>query len=179
MHQKTLNTISVLSLLLIISAGTYFYFHQQNIVYVDSAELVNGYKGMQAARKVYQQKASTWKANIDTLASEVQKQIMEYEKEVGKMTLKEKQLSQELIKTKQNQLVEYQRAMNTQAQQEDGKMTGDVVTQINAYLKKYGKDHGYKIIMAATQYGNIAYADEGLNITKEILEGLNKEYDGK
>ena len=179
MHQRPPIIISVFTLLLVISIGIYVYTHHQNIVYVDSAQLVNGYKGMQAARKVYQQKASTWKANIDTLASEVQKQIMQYEKEVGKMTAKEKQLSQELIKTKQNQLVEYQRAMNTQAQQEDGKMTEDVVTQINAYLKKYGKDHGYKIIMAATQYGNIAYADEGLDITKEVLEGLNKEYDGK
>lgn len=179
MLQKFPLIISLVALLLVISTGTYFYIHQQNIVYVDSSQLVNGYKGMQVARKAYQQKASTWKANVDTLASEVQKQIMQYEKEVSKMTAKEKQLSQELIKTKQNQLVEYQRAMQTQAQQEDGKMTGDVVSQINAYLKKYGKDHHYKIIMAATQYGNIAYADDGLDITKEVLEGLNKEYDGK
>ncbi len=69
--------------------------------------------------------------------------------------------------------------MNTQAQQEDAKMTGDVITQINAYLKKYGEAKGYKIILAATDYGNLAYADEGLNITKEVLEGLNKEYGGQ
>src|SRR5882724_7211121 len=102
MLQRPPIIISVFALVLVISAGIYVYLHQLHIVYVDSAELVNGYKGMQAARKVYQQKASTWKANVDTLASEVQKQIMQYEKEVGKMTVKEKQLSQELIKTKQN-----------------------------------------------------------------------------
>jgi outer membrane protein len=58
-------------------------------------------------------------------------------------------------------------------------MTGDVLTQINAYLKKYGKAKGYKIVMAATEYGNIAYADEGLDITADVLVGLNKEYAGK
>ena len=170
-------TINFLGLILV----TYYCFKisSQQIYYVDSAELANGYKGMIDARKSYQQKATTWKANIDTLASEVQKQIMTYEKEMSRMSPKEKQLSQELIKTKQNQLMEYQRALNTQAQQEDDKMTSEVISQINAYLKRYGKDHGYRIILAATQYGNMAYAEENLNITKEVLEGLNKEYAGQ
>src|SRR5690606_17385577 len=133
----------------------YVFITPQKLVYVDSSKLVNEYKGMQVARAAYQQKASAWKANIDTLSSEVQKQIMSYEKESVKMTIKEKQLSQELIRTKQKQLMDYQQALNNQAQQEDAKMTGDVLNQINAYLKKYGKDNGYKIVMAATEYGNI------------------------
>lgn len=179
MFQRFFNLLSVFTLLLISAFAIYFFNHKQDIVYVDSVQLVNNYKGMQDARKAYQHKASTWKANIDTLANEVHRQIMNHEKETSKMTARERQLSQELIKTKQNQLVEYQRAMNTQAQQEDSKMTGEVVNQINAYLKKYGKAHGYKIVMAATEYGNIAYAEEGLDITKEVLEGLNKEYTGQ
>ena len=167
-----LNFIGILAL-------AYINFRHSEIVYVDSNQLINNYKGMQDARKAYQQKAAAWKANIDTLANEVQQQIMQYEKETAKMTAKERQLSQELIRTKQKQLMEYQQAMNTQAQQEDSKMTGEVISQINAYIKKYGKQKGYTIVMAATDYGNIAYADEGLDITKEVLEGLNKEYSGQ
>jgi outer membrane protein len=168
-----LNTVILLVLL-----GLYF-FKDNPIVYVDSAKLLNNYKGMQDARKAYQQKASGWKANIDTLSSEVQKQIMEYEKENAKMTVKERQLSQELIRTKQGQLMQYQQAMNAQAQQEDSKMTSDVITQVNSYLKKYGEDKGYTIILAATEYGNVAYADTKLDITEKVLEGLNNEYAGK
>lgn len=157
----------------------YITYQRSSIVYVDSNQLINNYKGMQDARKVYQQKASSWKANIDTLTQEVQQQIMKYEKESAKMTVKERQLSQELIRTKQKQLMDYQQAMNTQAQQEDSKMTAEVISQINAYIKKYGERKGYTIVMAATDYGNIAYADEGLDITAEVLEGLNKEYSGQ
>jgi outer membrane protein len=58
-------------------------------------------------------------------------------------------------------------------------MTSDVVTQVNAYLKKYGESKGYTVILAATEYGNLAYADDDLDITDEVLEGLNKEYSGK
>lgn len=178
MLQRILLGLGVLNLLFVIFLTVLFFRHQQ-MVYVDSAKLMNGYKGMQDARAAYQQKAGAWKANIDTLASEVQKQIFTYEKESPRMSAKERQLSQELIRTKQKQFADYQQAMNSQAQQEDAKMTSEVVTQVNAFLKKYGEANGYKIILAATEYGNIAYADESLDITEKVLEGLNKEYAGK
>lgn len=58
-------------------------------------------------------------------------------------------------------------------------MTADVVNEVNAFLKEYGEEKGYTIIMAATEYGNIAYADEDLDITDEVLERLNKQYAGR
>ena len=156
----------------------YLHFSSQQTVYVDSARLVNNYEGMINARKDYQQKAVAWKANVDTLASEVQQAIANYEKESSKMSSKEKTLSQELIRTKQRQLADYQRAMNEKAAQEDQQLTAQVLEQVNAYIKKHGEQHNYKIIMAATEYGNIAYAKDGLDITDEVLEGLNNEYAG-
>jgi outer membrane protein len=171
----TLGLINLAGLFVI----AYITYQRSSIVYVDSNKIINNYKGMLDARKVYQQKAAGWKANIDTLAKEVQGQIMKYEKENSKMTARERQLSQELIHTKQKQLMEYQQAMNAQAQQEDSKMTTEVMSQINAYIKRYGEAKGYNVVMAATEYGNIAYADEGLDITDVVLEGLNREYGGQ
>lgn len=164
---------------LILAFAIFYFTSKPKVVYVDSAKLLNNYKGMQDARAAYQKKAGSWKANIDTLASEVQQQIFKYEKESAGMTVKERQLSQELIRTRQKQFADYQQATSTQAQQEDAKMTSEVVTQVNAYLKKYGEAHGYTIILAATEYGNLAYADEGLDITEAVIEGLNKEYGGQ
>jgi len=157
----------------------YLSYKRPTIVYVDSNKLINNYAGMQTARKLYQQKTTAWQANIDTLTMEVNKQILRHEKENGKMTFQERQLSLELIHTKQKQLKEYQQALNTQAKQEDSKLTAEVIAQINAFIKKYGERRGYTIVMAATDYGNIAYADEGLDITDDVLDGLNKEYSGQ
>ena len=170
---------SSLSFVGVIALTIYVLTIPQKLVYVDSAKLVNEYKGMHDARAVYQKKSASWKANIDTLTNEVQQQIMSYENERAKLSIKERQLSEELIRTKQKQLIEYQQAINTQAKQEDEKMTSDVVNQINSFLKKYGESNGYKIVMAATEYGNIAYADEGLDITDDVLIGLNKTYLGE
>jgi outer membrane protein len=133
---------------------------------------------MEAARKVYQLKANAWKANIDTLSSEIQNQIMNYEKSSKNLSAREKQLTEELIRTKQKQLYDYQQAISQQAKEEDDKMTQEVLSQIDGYIKKYGAGKGYKIVLGAAN-GNIVYADEALDITTEILDGLNKDYSGR
>lgn len=148
----------------------------QKMVYIDSNQLLNGYVGMQDARAEFQQKATRRQANIDTLMSEVQAAIMDYEKESQKMTTKEKELNKELIRTKQRQLQDYQAAMRDQSAQEDQQMTERVLTTVNSFLTEYGKNNNYKVIFGATSSGNIIYADEAINITDEVLVLLNAQY---
>jgi outer membrane protein len=179
MTSKSYWLVALANLTLLLVFLCYFFFIKaERIAYVDSNKLINGYQGMIDARQVYQKKASVWQANVDTLAKEVQLKIANYEKESLRMSQKEKDLSRELIRTKQKQLEDYQQALNGQAQQEDAKMTTEVVSQMNTFIKQYGEAHGYTIILA-TADGNIVYAQEAINITDEVLEGLNKQYKGQ
>lgn len=178
-QSKTILYLSIANLLGLFLIGFFLFINPVQVVFVDSNKLINGYLGMIEARKIYEEKSEKWKANVDTLTSEIQKQILTYEKESGSMSSKERQLSQELIKTRQQQLYDYQKAIGSQAREEDNKMTSEVIAQINAYIKDYGEQKGYTIILAATEYGNIAYANNSLDITEEVLAGLNKQYQGK
>ena len=147
----------------------------QEIYYVDSAKLLKDYKEMAAARKEYETKASGWKANVDTLTAGVQKQIETYEKESARMSEKERKLSRELIGTRQRELMDYQRALESQAGEEEQKVMGRVLNNINTFLLEYGKKKGCKYILVAAN-GNIAYGEESLNITAEVLKELNDRY---
>lgn len=156
-----------------------YYFHftiSKEVVYVDSAKLFSNYKGMIQAREAFKVKTNVWQANVDTLTNEVQQAIKDYEKEQRKMTTKERELTQELIRNKQQQLISYQQAIQQQSQQEDEKMTGEVLQIVNAFLQEYGEKKNYKIILAATQAGNIVYAKDGLDITNEVIAELNGHY---
>jgi len=169
-------------LLPLLILNLYLLFNQltsKDLVFVDSSKLINNYKGMMDARKAYQQKAVVWQANVDTLVNEIQNDLKKFEKENAQMTPKERELTRQLLQNKQQQLADYQKATQQQAAQEDGQMTKQVVDEINQYIKDYGKRNKLKIILAATDYGNIAYAEEGIDITDEILEGLNKKYEGR
>ncbi|HNP19915.1 MAG TPA: OmpH family outer membrane protein [Fulvivirga sp.] len=166
-------------LALAVSAFT-LYFSIENkpkIAYIESNRLLVSYKGMQAASSEYQNKVKIWTANIDTLRNELQTEIKKYEVEKKGLSKKERQLTEKLINTKQKQLVDYQRSIEQKAAKEDQEVTQKVLDKVSAYVKSFGNKHGYTIIIGATESGNLVYAEEALNLTDEILIGLNEEYE--
>ncbi|MEN1784860.1 MAG: OmpH family outer membrane protein, partial [Bacteroidota bacterium] len=80
---------------------------------------------------------------------------------------------------KQQQLNNYQQAIQKQIQEEDQKMTQTVINDINAYVKEYGKREGHRIIFGARGSGSIMYAEEAANLTETVLAGLNAQYHGE
>lgn len=52
-------------------------------------------------------------------------------------------------------------------------------TQLNQYLSDYGKDKGYTYIFGADGGGAIMYADEGVDITEDVIVYVNSRYQGK
>ena len=119
------------------------------------------------------------RSNVDSLMSTWQEELKTYEKERKSMTKKELALKEELLSTKQQQISNYQQAIRKQLQEEDQKVTQTVINDINDFVKEYGKDKGYQIILGATGAGTIMYADEGTDLTPEILEKLNTSFEGK
>src|SRR5690349_19140125 len=92
---------------------------QNSIVYVDAMKLVNGYKGFQSARKELEFKSGALRSNLDTLKLELEGQIKEYETKAASLSKREKMLMEELIKTKQEQYVNYQNVIAEKIQKED------------------------------------------------------------
>ena len=84
-----------------------------------------------------------------------------------------------MLGNKQQQINNYQQAIQKQIQEEDKKASQTIINDINDYVKEYGKKHRYQIIFGASGSGNIMYADEGTDLTQDVLKGLNKEYEGK
>ena len=50
---------------------------------------------------------------------------------------------------------------------------------IRNYMKAYGKTHGCRYVLGMSGAGGVLYANDSLDITKQILEGLNNEFKGK
>jgi len=131
---------------------------------------------MQEARKEFEAKAAALQANLDTLRKDAERKIREYETTAPRLSLKERTLMEELIQSKQDQYENYKQVITDKIKEADQELTTKVLSKVNDYIRRYGKQEGYSIIMAATQYGNIIYAEEQADITEEVLEGLNAEY---
>ncbi len=160
------------------SVALYHTFFKPAVVYVDSNQLLENYEGMKVARQAFQQKATQWQANIDTLKVELDREIQKYESEKQRMTTKERELNEKLIGTKRQQFIDYQKGIQQKSQQEDYEMTQQVLTEVNTFIEDYGKRNGYEIILGANSSGNIVYAEDHLDITDELQKALNTNYQG-
>lgn len=171
--------ISTLVIVLVLAVGYLFYsthFKNEKIVYIDVNVLMADYEGMKDAKKDFEKKSKVWEANVDSLIANFQNELKVYEKERSKMTKKENELKQELLRNKQQQVGNYQKAIQKQSADEDTKLSQEVVNEVNAYIEEYGKNHHYKMIIGANSSGNMLYAQEGVDITQDVLKGLNADY---
>lgn len=171
--------ISAIVIVLVFAVGYLFYAQnaqKEDVVYIDVNVLMADYEGMKDAKKEFEAKSKIWQANVDSLISDFQNELKVYEKERSGMTKKENELKQELLRNKQQQVGNYQQAIQRQSEEEDAKLSGEVVNEVNAYIKAYGENHHYKIIIGANSSGNVLYAQEGVDITQDVLKGLNEAY---
>ena len=148
-------------------------------VYVDVNKLLEGYSRTATVRAEYETKAATLRANVDSLVGNWQQELKDYEKERASLSKKELELKQELLATRQQQINNYQQAVQKQLQEEDQKVTQTVINDINDFVKTYGKEKGYEIILGATGSGTLMYADEATDLTKDVLTQLNAQYEGR
>lgn len=147
------------------------------IVYVDALKLITKYKGLESARKNQQIKRELWKARLDTLESEFKVIVDDYNSKKGKLSKNQQASMEEAIKSKREIYFNYQQSFKDETKKQDDELSRQILNRVNDYLKRYGEKSKYKVILAATQLGSIAYAHESLDITDEVLIGLNKEYD--
>lgn len=177
-----MNKLALPLSLIAIAASIFLFFYFQsssNLVYVDVNKLLDGYKRTKIVKAQFEEKAKTLNANVDSLMTDWQNELKAYEKERSKMTKKELELKQQLLGNKQQQINNYQQAIQKQIQEEDKKSTQTVINDINDYIKEYGKKHNHKIIFGASGGGNIMYADDATDLTQDVLNGLNGEFEGE
>jgi outer membrane protein len=175
--KKTQLIVNIVLIAGLLGLAGYQVLNKEKTVYVDVGVLMQDYKGMQAARAEYEQKAAQWSANADTLVAQFQEELKAYEKERSGMSKKEKELKEELLRNKQMQINQYQEAIQMKAREEEQLLTQNVLNQVNEYISEFGKRKEYEFIFGATGQSNILYAHNKKNITQEVLDGLNKEWD--
>tara|TARA_R110002072_G_scaffold7503_2_gene40920 strand:+ start:719478 stop:720011 length:534 start_codon:yes stop_codon:yes gene_type:complete len=162
-----------------IAASIFTFFSVQpssELVYVDINKLIDGYKRTAVEKTKFEEKATQMQANVDSLLQNWQEELKVYEKERPSMTEKELELKRELLSNKQQQIGNYQQAIQKQIQEEDQKATQTVMNDINDYIQEFGKKNSYKIIFGASGSGNIMYADPASDLTEKVLEGLNADF---
>lgn len=145
--------------------------HEQDFGYVNNAQLYSNFQLTKDLSKDYDKVFESRKTVLDSM--EIKLAGLSKALELGKDKEEVRQyarLEEEYV-VKKRQLEEENQLLNQKYQNQ-------ILTQLNDYLKDFGKSKNLKILFGTTGNGEIMYADSTIDYTKEAVEFINKKYSG-
>jgi len=94
----------------------------------------------------------------------------------GLLTLDQQKKTEEQLNAKQQSIGEMEQNLTLQLQDAKLKRNMEVHDSIVNHIKRYNLTKNYTFIFEQSYGGSLLYANPALDITSEILKGLNEEY---
>ena len=150
-----------------------------DIVYINLDTLVNQYDMYNDLRSELQGKVSAIENDINKQGRALENDIKSFQEKMQKGLLTRSQ-----AESMNNDLAQRDQELRNLTQQkqmemaeEESVMYNKVMDAITTYVENYNKDKQYSLILTTTAATTtVINGNSGLNITEEIVNGLNAEY---
>ena len=149
--------------------------NEEKTAYVDTTVLIKEYSEMKEVEADFTARSERIKRELDSVAQGFQQEVQAYQENMATMSTAERQERETELMQKQQMLQQQQQVRSGQLRQESDVMVDSIINRVKDFVKVYGEENGYKYIFGSNESANILYAEEGLDITQEILEELNAE----
>jgi outer membrane protein len=147
-----------------------------SIAYVNSDSLLTNYDFFKDLEKKFMDKRDKLNAEYQNRAEGLQREIGNFQSTAGNMTISQARAVEEDLRKKQQNLMMYQEQLGQQLMQEEASMNSDLYERVAEYLQKHGKNKNLQIVLTYTKGSGVLYANDSLDITKEVIVGLNETY---
>lgn len=149
-----------------------------SIAYFKVDSVLANWKLYAATQQKLAGKQKELETDFNSKSDSFQKRVQDaqYKIQRGLVTRAEaEQLQQQLAQEEQN-LMGIQNSYTQQLQEEGLVKNRQMIDKIEQYLKKYNEDKGYSFIFSYSFGGNLLYGDEALDITSDVIKGINEAY---
>lgn len=149
------------------------------IAYVDIDTLLINYNLWIELNDEMIRKEESVRATLNEKAKALQNDYEEFERKLNNnafATRERAEAEQNRILKKREELEATSERLTNELAVENNKNSVLFRDSINAYINDYNKTHGYNIILSRIG-DNILYIDNAMNITQEIIDGLNARHE--
>lgn len=115
---------------------------------------------------------------LNSRKTQYERKVMDYQDKVQKgllLTSERQRIEQQLYADQQN-LLRLGESMQNELAEETRVLNNRLGNNIVEYLKEYNKDGKYVYIMSHVFGGNLLYVNDSLDITADVIKGLNEKY---
>lgn len=152
-----------------------------SIVYVDMDRILDEYDMANDLTSVVNTKAAAVEQDLTRRSNKLERDVKDFQKKIdqGLLTRSVAEVQSQKLQEQQANLQNYAAQKQQEVQEEMVVTQNQILNAISTFIKTYNEDKGYAMILT-TQGDNLSVpvvcADEALDITDDIVEGLNKEY---
>jgi len=126
-----------------------------------------------------QKKYNSSEAALQSRQSDYEKEVNDYQYKVqrGLVTRTDAQNIEQTLYAKQQDLLQLQQQLSSEINEQNVVMNNQVINALTEYLKEHYSKLDCQYILGTTFGGAIMYAHDSLDISNEVIEGLNEKYD--
>ena len=190
------NLSLILNAVLLVAVGVLFFLHfsgnkpatsgsdsatsaipgDLKIAYINSDSVLHHYEYLKVNRVTMEEKSKKMEQEYRNRAQGLQNEITAYQRNVSNMTLGQVKAVEEDLGKKQQNLQMYQQSLSQQLMQEEAKLNKELYDRVTAYLKKYAKEKNLHVVLKYDPTSDLLFAGDGLDVSKDVIDGLNAEY---
>ena len=150
-----------------------------DVVFLRLDTLMMQYDMYSDLQSAFEAKAQTIESDLNKKGRKLESDIKNFENQINKGLLTRSAAEQQNASLQQRQANLQNEAAQKQQElaEESQVLLNQVMFAIQTYLEEYNKDHNFAAILSTTAASNVVMVGApALDITQEIIEGLNAEY---
>ena len=145
------------------------------IAYVDIDTLEAHYTYLKNKKDEFKKRQQDVDAELQRSAQQLQNDAVTFQKKYqeGKMSQSEGEAAQKRLAQMQQSLETRKQSLTEQLLKEQDDFNKDLQQRLDKYLEEYNKDKHYDYILSYSRGGSILYCNKTLDITADVIKGMN------
>lgn len=145
------------------------------IAYVDIDTLEANYSYLKTKKEEFVQRQQTMNAELERSFRqyEVDRDNFQRKMQAGTISQAEAESAAKRLSQMEQSLYARKESMAQTLLKDQDAFNRSLQEQLEGYLNEYNKDKNYDYILSYSQNGSILYKNDALNITKDIIDGMN------
>ena len=148
------------------------------IVYIDLDRILTEYDMANDLRSVVETKVQNIQAEVNRRGTKLEKEVKSFQEkmEKGLMTRSVAEVQSQKLQKQELEFNNYAAQKQQEIQEEQVVMMNQLGDAIKTFLDKYNEEKQYAMILTNQGGAPVIAGDAVLNITDDVLAGLNEEY---
>jgi outer membrane protein len=186
------NLSLALNAVLLVAVGALYYLHfsgpktpkssemtdakDLKIAYINADTVLKYYDYFKVNKDRLEARGKKMSQDLQGRVQSLQNEFQSYQQNASTLTMGQARAVEEDLGKKRQNLQMYEESLTQEMQIEQEKLTNELRTRVTGFLQTYSDQNGLKCVLKYDATSDLLFGNQGLNISKEVIAGLNDLY---